>query len=188
MTVRSSPSPRRRQIRLGSLRKDVPTEFEFVPEVAEAEDMKARLDLLGLRKVRLKGQLSAEARGEWHLSAHLGATIVQPCSLTLDPVTTRIEERVTRIYSDSFVAPSDGEGEMPEDDTMEPLPETVDLADLAEEALALALPAFPRAADATDEAPLEVTAAPPGAAPLTDEEARPSPFAALADLKSKLED
>ena len=41
--------------------------------------------------------------------------------------------------------PDGDEVEMPEDDTVEPMPEVIDLAEVAAEALALALPLYPRA-------------------------------------------
>jgi hypothetical protein len=52
---------------------------------------------------------------------------------------------------------------------------------VATEALALALPAYPRRDGATLGA--HAASAPPGAAPLTDAEVRP--FAALAALRAK---
>ena len=73
--------------------------------------------------------------------------------------------------------------EMPDDDTLEPLPSEIDLISIAYETIALALPAYPRSADAA----LDVsTFGPPGVAPLTDEAARP--FAGLAALRAKMTD
>jgi len=157
------------------------TAFDVVPDAETRTAMQARLGLSALRKLRLAGTLTPVGSGDWLLQATLGATVVQPCTVTLDPVTTRIDEPVTRRYLARFPTPTEAETEMPEDDTAEPLPEIVDLRALAEEALALALPAFPRAEGV---APLDIAAAPPGAAPLS-EATRPSPFAALARMKDR---
>ena len=72
---------------------------------------------------------------------------------------------------------------MPQDDTLDVLPETLDLTALMTEALALALPDYPR----KDGADLgAATYAEDGIAPMTDEEVRP--FAALKGLRDKLAD
>ena len=71
---------------------------------------------------------------------------------------------------------------MPEDDTAEPLPEVIDLTEVTREALALALPLYPRAPGAELG---EAVFAAPGTAPIRDEDLKP--FAGLAALKAKLE-
>ena len=82
----------------------------------------------------------------------------------------------------SFGDPLIGEVEMPEDDTVEELPATLNLVDVMTEALALALPDFPRA----DGAELgEAIFTEPGVAPMRDEDTRP--FAGLSSLKDALE-
>jgi len=156
-------------------------EFEIVPGPEILDDLARRLDLLALRKLRLAGHLRPDGPRDWRLEAQLGATVVQPCRVTLEPVTTRIDEPVVRRYLARWDTPSETEAEMPEDDTAEPLPETVDLSAVAAEALALALPAFPRA----DGADLDVQAfTEPGKAPLTDDDVKP--FAGLAGLRDRL--
>lgn len=119
-------------------------------------------------------------RHDWTLEAHLGATVVQPCIVTLAPVTTRIDEEVTRRFMADLPDPGPGESEMPEDD-VEALPTTLDLAEVMAEALALALPPWPRAADAP---PVDLTVTEPGATPLDAQAVRP--FAGLAALRDRL--
>jgi len=171
------------RLRLSALPSRAPTAFEIVPDAETTARLRDRLGLAGLRKVRLEGEIAPAGREDWHLSARLGATVVQPCSITLDPVTTRIEEEVTRRYLADWVEPDDPEAEMPEDDDAEALPDSVDLMRVLEESLALALPAFPRAEGAELGA---IEARPPGAAPIEEEEAE-KPFASLMELKRKLD-
>lgn len=157
----------------------------LVPGDAERGRIAARLGLSALRKLRFEGELVPEDRADWRLRAVLGATVVQPCVVSLAPVTTRIDTSVTRTYRTAMpLLPPGGEIEMPEDDTEEPLPETLDLAAVMEEALALALPLYPRAAGAEMDEP--ITAAPPGVAPLRDADL--NPFAALSRLKRPADD
>ncbi len=67
-------------------------------------------------------------------------------------------------------------------DTSEPLPDTLDLYSVAMEALALALPIYPR----KDDAPTDVVGVTePGKTVMTDEDARP--FARLAAMRAALE-
>ncbi len=57
----------------------------------------------------------------------------------------RIDDTVRRRFVADLGTPEGDESEMPEDDTVEPMPEVIDLAEIAAEALMLALPEYPRA-------------------------------------------
>ncbi|WP_179380492.1 YceD family protein [Jannaschia marina] len=169
------------RVRFADLPQRRATEIRLVPDAAQLEDLAERLSVDALRKVRLEGALTPGPGRDWTLGATLGATVVQPCRVTTEPVTTRIDEPVGRRYTPEDIAPMGEEVEM-EDDALEPLPQVLDLGDVLEEALALAIPAFPRAESVET---LDLSAAPAGAAPLTEETVKP--FAGLADLKAKLE-
>jgi uncharacterized metal-binding protein YceD (DUF177 family) len=158
-------------------------DFEIQPEKQELADIAGTLDLVDLRKVRFVGKLRPDGARDWRLDATLGATVVQPCRVTLAPVTTRIDEPVTRRYVADVDEVEVGEAEMPDDDSVEALPVSLDLNIVMREALALALPAFPRA----DDAALETSVfSEPGTKPMSDDDAKP--FAGLAKLKNKLGD
>lgn len=171
-------------LRIADLPTRKATRFELVPDKAHLAKMESELDLLGLSKLRFTGLVKAQGKRDWVLDAQLGATVVQACTVTLAPVTTRLSENLTRRYSpdaafDEEDAPT--EMEMPEDDELEPLPQTLDLHTIMAEALALALPLYPRAENA--ELPVK-TAQPRGAEPISDEELKP--FAGLSALRDKL--
>jgi len=162
--------------RLADLPRRQPTDFALAPEAAERGALAGQLGLSALRKLRFTGRLVPVGRADWRLEADLGATVVQPCAVTLDPVTTRIDEPVQRLYSADWREPEADESPVPEDAEVEALPAMLDLAEVMAEALALALPIYPRAEGAELGA---VAAGPPGAAPLDDDAARP-----LAGLKA----
>lgn len=185
MTAHDSADPiRSTHVRLAELPRQAPSHFHIALPDDTLTAMAARLDLLGLRKVSLAGRLVPVGRDDWDLAATLGATVVQPCVSTLAPVTTRIDAEVERRYrADADTAPAAQETEMPEDDAMDPLPATLDLATVLEEALALALPLYPRAGDADDDEGARQFA-PPGVTPLTDDDLKP--LAGLADLKRRM--
>ncbi len=169
-------------LRIADLADRRATPFELRPEAPQREAIAQELGLLGLRKLSLAGDIRPEGKRDWRLEARLGATVVQSCSVTLEPVTTRIDEPVLRRYVAALEMPEgDTETEMPEDDTMEPLPAAVDLEQVLIEALSLSLPPFPRAEGASLG---EAVYTEPGKTPMRDEDAKP--FAGLAALRDKL--
>ncbi len=160
-----------------------PETFDLRPDDVARADMAKRLVLLGLRKLSFAGTIAPDGTRDLVLTATLGATVVQPCVVSGDPVTTRIDGPVVRRYLAEMEEPVGDEVEMPEDDSAEPLPTTIDLAHVMEEALVLALPDWPRA-DGVD--PVDVTVTEPGVAPMTDDDAKP--FAGLKAFRDKLSD
>lgn len=169
-------------LRVADLKPGRATRFDLRPEAAALEALRAELDLLGLRKLRFTGALVAEGKRDWRLQADLGATVVQPCTVTLAPVTTRIDQRIDRLFVAGMDTPAGEEVEMPEDDSREPLGEVIDLDAVMTEALSLALPDYPRADGA---ALAETQFTEPGQTAMTDDDAKP--FAGLAALRDKLE-
>jgi uncharacterized metal-binding protein YceD (DUF177 family) len=168
-------------VRLSDRRARHDLSFRVEPDAEARAAIAAFLGIPAIRKLRFDGKLGAVGRKDWQLDATLGATVVQDCVVTLAPVTTRIDEGVIRRYMSELPAPPPGEVEMPEDDTIEELPASLDLVSVMIEALSLALPPFPRA-DGADLGEIVVTA--PGVAPLTGDAARP--FANLASLRESL--
>lgn len=169
------------KLALARLPRSTDTEIEIVPDAHARERLSREMNLLSLRKLRFAGRLIPEGKRDWRLAAQLGATVVQSCVVTAEPVTTRLEEPVTRRYLADMPEPEGEEVEMPEDDTVEPLPATLDLAMVMAEALALALPPYPRAEGA---ALGSAQFAGPGVTPMTDEDAKP--LAGLAALRDRL--
>ena len=163
--------------------------FDLTPDAAALETLTALLGVSQLRKLRFAGTVgpledaAQSSRGGFGLTGRLTATVVQPYSVTLVPVTTRIEEEVARRYLSELTLPDAAEAELPEDVDAEPLPEVIDPAAVMVEALALAVPTFPRAPDADLG---EAAFSPPGVAPLRPEDMRP--LAGLAALRDRLRD
>lgn len=168
-------------LRVADLSQNSPTAFELTPDSDALNALATDLDLLDLRKLRFAGEITAQGKRDWRLKAKLGATVSQPCVVTLDPVTTRIDIRVERTFLSEWGTPEDSEVEMSEDDTIEPLGPEIDVGAIMQEALALNLPLYPRKEGV---ALGESVHAQPGVAPLKDEDLKP--FAGLAALKDAL--
>ena len=173
------------QFRVADLRQNRETRFDLRPEQSVCDALAAEMGLVGLRKLRLSGVLRAMGKTDWEVVATLGATVVQPCVVTLAPVTTRIDVPVERRFLAGFEAPlaseEDEEIEIPEDENAEPLGTIIDLDQVMSEALALNLPLYPRADGAEIETAVFTE---PGKTAMTDEDTRP--FAGLAGLRDKL--
>lgn len=167
--------------RVAGLSQKKPTRFDFAPDAEARAAIAAALELIELPALRLKGEIRPSGKRDFQLEAELTATAVQPCSVSLAPVESRVAEKVTRRYLADYAVPEGDEVELSEDDTTEALPEVIDAAEVAVEALSLALPLYPRA-EGVDLG--EAVFAEPGVAPLRDEDARP--FAGLAALADKL--
>ncbi|WP_417524853.1 YceD family protein [Marinovum sp.] len=175
----------RHALAVSGLPQNRPHTFSLTPNEPERRALAGELDVTALRKLRFEGEIRSQGKRDFVLTGRLGATVVQPCVQTLEPVTTRIDAEIVRRYLSDWdeVAQEGAETEMPEDDTSEPLGSHIDPHAVMVEALALHIPDYPRAEDAPPLGEMVVTE--PGKAPLRDEDTKP--FAALAALKAKTE-
>lgn len=167
--------------RVSDLAQNSTTAFDLRSDSGAMRALAARLGLSGLRKLRFTGTIAAQGRRDWVLKATLGATVTQPCVVTLGPVVTRIDTKVHRTYLSNWSEPTTDEVEMVPDETIEPLGSHIDPQAVMAEALALAVPLYPRAADGDLH---DTVFTEPGETPMSDADARP--FAGLADLRDSL--
>lgn len=177
-----STEPRPTRFRTGTLSPRKPTRFSYRPDRNERAAIASDLGLLALHALDLTGEIRPVGRDELLLEAVLTASADQACSVTLVPVPARIAESVRRRYVAGLSDPEGDEAEMPEDDTVEPMPEVIDLAEVAAEALSLALPLYPRAPGAEFAPALHAA---DGIAPLKDADLKP--FAGLQGLAERLQ-
>lgn len=168
-------------LRLADLTHKRATTLTITPDEPACAAIAEALDVTAVRKLRFDVTLTPMGKSDWHLTGTLGASVVQPCVVTLDPVTTRIEEQTERKYIAQMPETGVGEVEMHDDETIEPLVAEIDLITVLTEALSLSLPPYPRT-DAADLGEFVVTE--PGATPLTASQMKP--FAGLASLRDKL--
>ena len=165
---------------------DLPTrkgsKFLLEPDTDTRNEIARDLDIPKLRKIRFQGILSPIGKSGWRLEGSLGATVVQDCVVTLEPVSARLDLKVSRLYLADLEADTDTESEMPEDESVESLNDFIDVGLVMFEALALALPDYPRSTDATLK---EQFFTEPDRQAMTDEDAKP--FASLAALRDKLD-
>ena len=178
----SPTPPTATSLRVANLSQTAPNPFSMRPDAATLAALAEAMGVTGLRKLSFEGGLKPLGDRDWQLKGRLGATVVQPCVVTLEPVVTRIDTDVVRTFICDYVDVDAPEAEVPEDDSVEPLGIWIDPAAVMEEELTLALPEYPRK-DAAESTTVRVTE--PGKTPMTDEQARP--FAGLAALKDQLD-
>lgn len=174
----TSPGP---VIRVADLAKGQTLELLVEPGADARAEIAELLGIDAVKKLRFEGRLAPLGKRDWQLTGKLGATVVQPCVVTLAPVTTRIDSDVRREWLADWEEPTGDEVEMPEDVDADPLGAEIDVGAVIVEALALALPDFPRAEGVELG---EAVFTEPGKEALRDEDARP--FAGLAALRDKL--
>nr|WP_288926790.1 YceD family protein [uncultured Maritimibacter sp.] len=168
-------------LRVADLDKSRPREIEVSLNERQLKALADELGIDDLRKVRFTGTLKPLSKRDWRFTGHIGATVDQMSVISLDPVTTRIEEDVERTWIAGLEPTTADESETPEDVDREPLGAEIDMGTVLAEALALALPDYPRG----DEEEIgEQVFTEPGKEAMTDEDAKP--FAGLAALRDKL--
>jgi len=169
-------------IRLSDIPKSKSMPFEISFSDSEMVAIADILSAITVKKMRIMGKISPSNAKDWVLSATVGATVTQACVVTLNPVQTRIDSPVTRTYVADYPTIADETvTEMTIDETIEPLMDDINLTTIAIEAIALALPDYPRSQDAELETSVFSE---PGITPMRDEDTKP--FASLASLKDKL--
>ncbi|MDG1947962.1 MAG: DUF177 domain-containing protein [Amylibacter sp.] len=147
-------------------------------------DYKNLLDLRKISKVTIFGEISAEGNKNWLLNAKIGASVTQSCVVTMEDVSTRIDENITRHYFadiDKYDENFSSEEELDAD--AEGIPDEINLLDLTIESISLNLSDFPRKDGIVID---PVLSAPEGIEPLTDDAVKP--FAGLASLRDKLKE
>lgn len=173
--------PRPTRFRTGGLSPRKPTRFSYSPDAGGRAVLAEDLGLIALHRLDLTGEIRPAGRDELVLEATLTATVDQACSITLAPVPAKLSETIRRRYVAGLDLPEGDEVEMPEDDSVEPMPEVIDLAEITAEALALALPQYPRAPGVEFAQGLHAA---DGVTPLSDADLKP--FAGLQGLAAKL--
>ncbi|MGE4612179.1 MAG: DUF177 domain-containing protein [Paracoccaceae bacterium] len=178
-----NPSPEfSRVLKVSKLHNTADYLFEEVPSESETTAMAVLLDVVSIRKMRFQGHIAPFEDAGWVLEGKLGVSISQNCVITLERVRTRIDLNVRRIFV-PMGSPTENEINLDasHNDEMEPLGKEIDLGLVAMEALALAIPEYPRIEGAElGESQFAQTDA------SVIEEDTPKPFAGLAALKEKL--
>ena len=122
----------------------------IVAKPAEREALAARFGVLGVQK--LEATLNVDpAKGKmFAVTGTLSAEVVQPCVVTLEPITSKIVDTIDVLFAppqmlDKGAGPA--QAEVGEEETPEPIVDgVIDLGELVAQHLAIAIPLYPRRA------------------------------------------
>ena len=150
---------------------------ELTADSATCEAIARAAGVVGLSALRAEFELSPIAREGVRVLGRVIATVEQNCVVTLDPMTSQIDELIDMTFVPADTAAPSADSSAPglnEDDPPEILENgTVDLGALAAEFVILGIDPYPRKTGSAFEAPA------------ADDTAVAHPFAALAALKPK---
>ena len=168
-------------VSLSDLPAEKNVQEQIVPGTQDLRHLASFLEIIAVSKLRFDATLRMQRDGSVALSGHLGASVTQPCVVSLVPVKSRIEEPVERLYMPRLPDVDEDHQMGDDEDIVELLSDPIDLGAVLVEHLALALPSFPRAENATLAA-RQFTE--PGQKPMSDDDVKP--FAGLAELRDQL--
>lgn len=160
------------------LRRDGETPFRVAADPSECTALARFLGLDRLDRLSFAGFISPAGDDGWRIRGRLVAKVEQRCVISLEPVGSRHDIEVDRLYvpASRFAAAPEVSIGHDEDDEPDPYDAFLDPAMLAVETLALAIDPYPRAAGAE---------LPEGAANAGDRAEASGPFAALAPLRER---
>ena len=181
----SAPTPSvpelSRPVNVESLSDSAEVCLEINADAGERANLARRFGLVQLESLMASVILCRTAADDVSLSGSLKAAVVQTCVVTLEPVRSTIEARISRVFSpratpealdETFIDP---EGEEPPEFLAG---DVVDAGEVVAETLGLEIDPFPRLPGAVFTA----AQVPPEAEENT---AKLGPFAALAKLKER---
>ncbi len=168
-----APAPEfSRSVRIRDLEKTGRTVSEKATE-SERAALARRYGVKDVPRFSLQATLKPEGDG-WRVEGAAKARVVQECVVTLEDVTQEIEEPFSRLFLPD--APEPGVADLDPDeaeDPPEPLPDRLDPAEMAAEAVALAIDPYPRKPGASLDLP-------------QDDADERRPFAALEALRERM--
>ncbi len=85
-------------ISLEQIKRDVEHEFHLVCSKDALGELPKRLNVIEAKKASFNGHLKLKEVNQIFLSGTVKAKLIQPCSITLEPVVTTIHKRLARTF------------------------------------------------------------------------------------------
>ena len=86
-------------VSLEQLRREIEYEFNLTCSKDCLSRLPENLNILEAKKASIRGTLKLQSEKQVFLNAIVKAKLIQPCSLTLEPVVTNIAQKILRIFS-----------------------------------------------------------------------------------------
>ena len=85
-------------ISLEQIKRDIEHEFHLVCSKDALRELAKRLNVLEAKKASFNGHLKLQVANQIFLCGTVKAKLIQPCSLTLEPLVTTIYKRIARTF------------------------------------------------------------------------------------------
>ena len=85
-------------ISLEQIKRDIEHEFHLVCSKDALRDLAKRLNVLEAKKASFNGHLNLQVANQIFLRGTVKAKLIQPCSLTLEPMVTTIYKQLARTF------------------------------------------------------------------------------------------
>ncbi len=85
-------------ISLEQIKRDIEHEFHLVCSKDALRDLPKRLNVLEAKKASFNGHLKLQVANQIFLRGTVKAKLIQPCSLTLEPMVTTIHKQLARTF------------------------------------------------------------------------------------------
>ena len=162
-------------ILLEQIKRDIEYEFNLVCSKDALRELPKRLNVIEAKKASFNGHLKLQLANQIFLCGTVKAKLIQPCSLTLEPVVTNIYKRIERTF---FIETNENEPmrknvfELTEKSfDSDIILDEIDLGDVLMETISLETPDYPKKSGAS------ISLTP------TESMDRENPFSILSKLK-----
>ena len=85
-------------ISLEQIQRDIEHEFHLVCSKDALRELPKRLNVIEAKKASFNGHLKLQVANQIFLCGTVKAKLIQPCSITLEPVVTTIYKRIARTF------------------------------------------------------------------------------------------
>ena len=86
-------------VSLEQLKREIEYEFNLICSVTCLKGLTEHLNILEAKKASIHGVLKLQTEKQIFLNAIIKAKLIQPCSLTLEPIVTNITKQILRTFS-----------------------------------------------------------------------------------------
>ena len=86
-------------VSLEYLKREIEYEFNLVCSKADLSLLTNKLNVLVAKKACINGTLKLQSANQIFLKGNVTAKLIQPCSLTLEPVVTNISKKILRTFT-----------------------------------------------------------------------------------------
>lgn len=86
-------------VSIEQMRREIEYEFNLICSENSLSNLAEHLNVLEAKKASIHGILKLQTEKQISLNAIIKAKLIQPCSLTLEPIVTNINKKILRTFS-----------------------------------------------------------------------------------------